>query len=224
MFHSLTDPKLESRVISELKSTITTPGEQDFELPESPANLNITELSKRPLLQSIYAEVLRLYNAIAFTRVSEDKDFNLGAHIVKAGTPIVLLSRPSAMNEEVWAEAGRATTVPLSKFQAERFLVASAPQNQEPASRRSREDLSFSLDKLAGIWTPFGGGHWLCPGRHFAKNEILATVALLYSRYEMQILDNHVQDVQPDMWWFPVGGLPPNKKVPFKIRSRNSHL
>lgn len=229
MFHSLTDSNLEKQIVSELQPFSRTQGGQgqDCKRQGPSASLDITELSNRPLLQSIYAEVLRLYNAIAFTRVSQDKDFNLEGHIVKAGTPIVLFSRPSAMNEEVWTQAGRAPTVPLSRFQAERFLVATSSESQKPgeaASRVARGGVSFSLDKLAGIWTPFGGGHWLCPGRHFAKNEILTTVALLYSRFEIQILGDHIQDVQPDMWWFPVGGLPPNKKVPFRIRNRHSGL
>lgn len=219
IFHSLTDSGLEKQVISEILPCLKIQGEQ-IGKPQK-QSLDIAELSKRPLLQSIYAEVLRLYNAIAFTRVSDDQDFDLEGHIIKAGTPIVLFSRPSAMNEECWIQAGRAPMVPLSKFHAERFLVAS--ENQKP-SQDSLGNLSFSLRGLAGVWTPYGGGHWLCPGRHFAKNEMFATVALLFSRYEIQILGDNNHEVEPDMWWFPVGGLPPNRKVPFRIRKRSSSL
>lgn len=222
MFHALTDSALEAEIMTEISSS---QGTDTQEAPNSNGkiqNLDIPALSKCSLLQSVYAEVLRLYNAIAFTRVSEDKDFDLDGHIIKAGTPMVLLSRPSAMNEEVWAQAGRASQVPLSRFSADRFLVGGEGRRTSQ-TRASRDDgRSFSLDGLAGIWTPFGGGHWLCPGRHFAKNEILATVALLFSRFEMQILTENKVGVQPDMWWYPVGGLPPNKKVPFRIRQKSS--
>lgn len=219
IFHALTDPDLEKQVVSELRPCFKTQDETTENCRRP--SLDVTELSKRPLLQSVYAEVLRLYNAIAFTRVSEDKDFDLEGYTVKAGTPMVLFSRPSAMNEEVWAQAGRASKLPLSEFDAERFLVASSENLRSSGqSSSSRGGSSFSLDNLAGIWTPYGGGHWLCPGRHFAKIEILSTVALFFSRFEIQLLTDNNLEVQPDMWWFPVGGLPPNKKVPFRIRKR----
>lgn len=102
-----------------------TSGKQEGEAQEKAKTFDVTELSKRPLSQSVYAEVLRLYNAIAFTRVSQNQDSNLEGHVIKAGTPMVLLSRPNAMNEEVWTQAGRIPTVPLSEFHAERFLVGS---------------------------------------------------------------------------------------------------
>lgn len=220
IFHALTDPDLEKEIVSELLSCLKSQGNR-VENSRKHGSLDVTELTKRPLLQSVYAEVLRLYNAIAFTRVSENQDFDLEGYTVKAGTPMVLLSRPSAMNEEVWRQAGRSSKVPLSNFDAKRFLVA---RETYKSSQASCKGSSFSLDNLAGIWTPYGGGHWLCPGRHFAKIEILVTVALFFLRFEIQILRNNDVEVQPDMWWFPVGGLPPNRKVPFRIRKRYSDL
>lgn len=35
---------------------------------------------------------------------------------------------------------------------------------------------------------PFGGGHTLCPGRHFASNEILSFVAITLRKYDIDIL------------------------------------
>lgn len=40
----------------------------------------------------------------------------------------------------------------------------------------------FSLDGLNGSWIPYGGGFRACPGRHFAKREILMTLAVMGHR------------------------------------------
>jgi len=35
---------------------------------------------------------------------------------------------------------------------------------------------------------PFGGGQTLCPGRHFARNEIMAFVATILQKFKISIL------------------------------------
>ncbi|KAF5861183.1 hypothetical protein ETB97_000496 [Aspergillus alliaceus] len=36
---------------------------------------------------------------------------------------------------------------------------------------------------------PFGGGPSICPGRVFAKQEILMTIAALVTRFEIDMID-----------------------------------
>ncbi|KAL8941982.1 MAG: hypothetical protein Q9216_001915 [Gyalolechia sp. 2 TL-2023] len=45
----------------------------------------------------------------------------------------------------------------------------------------------FSLDETTGAFVPFGGGVGMCPGRFFAKNEKLASLAMLVTAYDFQL-------------------------------------
>ena len=215
MFEALKDPSLCSRMMDEVEPCVSRDD-----------GIDIVKLSEQDLLQSSYAEVLRLRVAIAMTRVNEFADFNLDGYKIKQHQTMVIFSRTSALNTEAWEQAGRTLVKPLEEFHAERFLVDpdDSAENGEVKKETCKEDLSkkskFSLDGLAGCWIPYGGGQRMCPGRHFAKNEILGTFAWLFSEYELELGDVDVSKVQPDLGWYPVGALPPVCKVPFRIRRR----
>lgn len=176
--------------------------------------IDVEKLSNQPLLQSAYAEVLRLRVAIAMSRVSEYGDFNLSGYTIPKDHPIIIFSRTPALNGEAWASTGRTRGKPLEEFDAKRFL---STQHVEGSVQTQ-----FSLNGLAGLWLPYGGGQRMCPGRHFAKNEILITFAILFSQYDIELAEGFdVTGVQPDMRWYPVGALPPKGKVPIFIRRRS---
>lgn len=204
-------------------------------------------LSSKPLLQSAYAEVLRLRIAITMSRTPEYNDFKLGDYVLPKNSRVVMFSRTSALNEAAWKLSGRPLSKPLGEFWAERFLVfgqleegykneassddtkshASLPPASQPNSQmvhdqesESKSKATFSMDRTAGIWLPYGGGQRMCPGRHFSKQEILGTFALLLGKYEIQLGDIDSSKVQPDMRWASLGGLPPVCKVPARIRKR----
>ncbi|KAK0630533.1 cytochrome P450 [Bombardia bombarda] len=179
------------------------------------STIDAAKLVTQPLLQSAYAEVLRLRVGIGMTRVSESEPFSLGGYQIPKGESCLIFSRHPAFNEEAWQAAGRPSAVtgaPLEEFHADRFLV---PKKDEELG-----GLEFSLDGLAGLWLPYGGGQRMCPGRHFAKSEIISTFALLTSRYDMELMEGVA--VEPDLRWFPVGALPPAGKLPFRMRRKGS--
>jgi len=41
-----------------------------------------------------------------------------------------------------------------------------------------------------GVYFPFGGGINMCPGRFFAKQEILIAIAVMVLRYEIEFVEN----------------------------------
>lgn len=75
------------------------------------------------------------------------------------------------------------------------------------------------MEGLAGTWVPYGGGQHWCPGRFFAKNEMMAAFALISSAYDIE-LQNPGLKPEPDMAFFPIGMLPPKGKIPVRIRRR----
>ncbi|KAJ5175871.1 Replication factor C subunit 1 [Penicillium canariense] len=74
---------------------------------------------------------------------------------------------------------------------------------------------------LSGAWIPYGGGGFRCPGRHFAKQEILGSVAIFQSYYELEVVDRPKEWLpRPDHRFYGVGAVPPAAPIPFRIRRR----
>ena len=142
------------------------------------------------------------------------------------------------MNPYVWNAGTPETPHPLDTFWADRFLI----YPNDPMSGPARKDIlpiqvkdststmeekslekiepRFSLEGVAGGWIPYGGGQRMCPGRHFAKQEIIGTLALLLTHYEIELREPTKGAPECDMRFFPFGGLPPTKEIPFRMRRR----
>ena len=234
------NPSLMARVREEINACrIVTDSFPESE-QEQDRSFDINALSNQPLLQSIYAETLRLRVALIITRTPE-QDFRIGEWLFPSSTTIALSSRTGAMNPNVWNAGTPEDPHPLDTFWADRFLK----YENEPTSGPLRRDTStvkeifghsntideddrrgkfarkpyFSMEGVAGGWIPFGGGQRMCPGRHFAKQEIIGTLVTLLTHFEIK-LKEVVKQPECDMRYFPFGGLPPTKKIPFSMRRR----
>ncbi|KUI54984.1 25-hydroxycholesterol 7-alpha-hydroxylase [Cytospora mali] len=117
---------------------------------------------KSPLLLSAYQEVLR-YRAMGASVREVMEDTQLGGFLLKKGAMLQMPSRVIHTDESLWG---------ATEYNPRRFLAS------EKDSRP--RDVCFRA---------FGGGKTLCPGRHFATNEILAVVALWIARFDMRPVD-----------------------------------
>lgn len=198
---------------------------------------DVGKLCNSPLLQSVYAETLRLRVALIVTRTPEREDFHIGEWVFPKAQTIAISSRSAAMNPAMWNTGTADSPHPLEQFWAERFLV----YPDDPTSGPSRRDLAvarkherkpgiesdhkssprFSMENVASSWIPYGGGERICPGRHFAKQEIIGCFAMLFQHYDIELLTPKDWTPKPNMKFFPFGGLPPLGKVPFRIRRRS---
>lgn len=108
---------------------------------------------------------------------------------------------------------------------ARRFGVAELPplQPAEEAKKTAADDARARL-VTAGIqahWFPYGGGLKICPGRFLAKQQMMAAVAMFLRAYEVDVVNGPaVRRLGPDMTRFAFGALPPDGKVPARIRRR----
>ena len=99
--------------------------------------------------------------------------------------------------------------------------AVSAPQSTESKDPPAYEEQShFTTEGLQGIFLPFGGGSNMCPGRHYAKQEILLTVAVLLNSFEMQLSTPH-SDSKASPRFFGTGVLTPQGSTPFRFRKRS---
>jgi len=95
------------------------------------------------------------------------------------GAKVFAPARPLHLSEDIWGSD-------VLKFNPDRFL-----QNPE---RGRQGNLSMR---------PFGGGASLCPGRHFAGNEVKQFVVGVLRRFELE--------VHPDVTVPPVDDVTPNQ-------------
>lgn len=83
------------------------------------------------------------------------------------------------------------------------------------------KDAKFTLEGLKGVYVPLGGGVNMCPGQHYAKNEMALTVAMLLWEFDMEFLDlESVGNTGRDMSAFGVGTLVPDRENRIKLRRR----
>lgn len=154
------DPSLLQRIRSEVQTSMVPGGE-----PNSALAIDIGKLSSLPLLNSVYSECLRLRSSIPISRRLRE-DIEIDGYTLKANNFILAPSWLSHIDENVWAHSGH----PASEFWAERFL--------EKETRKVK----------LGDYCPYGGGNVICPGRFFAKHEILAAVAMVVTLYDMDFV------------------------------------
>ncbi|KAL9613036.1 MAG: hypothetical protein Q9167_002382 [Letrouitia subvulpina] len=114
-----------------------------------------------PQLDALYNEVLRFYNAASSVRQIEST-VKIGGKILRKGNKVLMPFRQLHFNEDSFG-------INAARFDSERFL--------------KKNDLS-----KRGDFRPFGGGTTLCPGRFIAKREVFAFIALVLSRYNINIL------------------------------------
>ncbi|KAI0117412.1 cytochrome P450 [Daldinia grandis] len=195
--------------------------------------IDIQQLCNQPLTQSMHAEILRLYIAIFTLRRGEMGSINFSGYKLEAEDLAIIYSRTGALDEEAWSRSGRIPKAPLDQFDAERFLVGpdshlwSGPTMGMSGSITSHNSIKpgnrqFSMAGLAGIWLPFGGGDRMCPGRHYAKAEMTITLALLFNKFDVELMVADTSNVQPNMGFAPFGSLPPTCALPFRIRRKAS--
>lgn len=160
----------------------------------------------------------------------------------------IVHSRTLQMDEETWCIPNKPESHP-SNFWPERFLDGDAQSEQmridenneaetnwsedikvkhpvaKPLARKMAEPVSGPKSKAIQqrmlALRPFGGGTTLCPGRHFATNEIMGGLAALMLRLEMEVdreaLEKNGTPV-PDM--SKQGGLFPDRGLMCRVRRR----
>lgn len=183
---------------------------------------NIDELLRLPVLQAVYAETLRLRMHFYIIRISKTIDMNIRDWLIPRRKVIVTPTTVAHMDSQAWS-TGPKNEHPVDEFWIGRFLKypsESPHDNTQPHDPASHP--IFSTKELEGSWIPYGGGPRQCPGRHFAKRQILLTIALMVSLFDCEILGEG-RNMREDFTLKGFGGglSRPAGKVPMRIRRRD---
>lgn len=74
---------------------------------------------------------------------------------------------------------------------------------------------------LANSYMPYGVGERMCPGRGFARREIIAFCALMVDRFDIEIVPTK-KEFELNPLFYGIGTQRPLRSIPFKIRKRRS--
>lgn len=172
-------PELLSWVMDELRSAQQADG-----------SIDVPTLLSMPLLNSMFHETLRLYIDLPVVR-QVDANANVGSHIMNKDEMVMVPSWLSHRNPEHFAKP--------EAFDPARFLI------DDPETGK----MKFSINGLNGKYFPFGGGHYMCPGRTFAKQEVLGSIAVLLLNFDTEVIGfvkrsgNETVDAGKDAAAFP---------------------
>lgn len=141
-------------------------------------SLDITNLkSQCPKLASTYQESLRHASLGTSVRQVMQDTLLANKYLLKKGSTVLMPSIVVHQDPTIWGPDA-------PEFNPTRFLKASPPRTgaaaPPPPTRKAA-----SPSPPAAAFRGFGGGTTLCPGRHFATTEILATAAMFCARYDL---------------------------------------
>ncbi|KAI1456428.1 cytochrome P450 [Annulohypoxylon moriforme] len=175
---------------------------------------DIDQLLRLPILQAVYAETLRLRMDFYIVRMPDRVVMNIQNWVIPRRKVIVTPTTVAHMDSKAW-NTGINNEHPVDQFWIGRFL-------KYPSQPHDHASPKFSTKEFEGSWIPYGGGPRQCPGRHFAKRQILLTTALMVSLFDCEILEEG-KDIQGDstLMGFGSGVSSPTGKVPVKIRRRD---
>ncbi|EMD96663.1 hypothetical protein COCC4DRAFT_209279 [Bipolaris maydis ATCC 48331] len=218
-FHIFSDADLLSRIRTSISDSVS-------HNPSSGFDASMDKLLQKDLLQSVYAETLRLYVQSYITRCSAHECATVGDWTLPRNEVSMVSSYVAHMNTSLWNEQdGRH---PVTSFWADRFMLDPADPSSgpmDPATPEARDiraklatkEKHFSAKGLAGAWIPYGGGFSACPGRLLAKRIILYTCALLVSEFDVEVKD---KGFEMDSSSFGLGTQKPKTKIGFRIRRK----
>ncbi|OSS43390.1 hypothetical protein B5807_12008 [Epicoccum nigrum] len=179
---------------------------------------DIAGLSQEPLMGSFQTEVHRLRTATCTVRINETNGFPLDKHwSLRKGDAVAMFSHDLSLNANVWKKAQPESLArPLEEFWAERFLTPNRKSRkvapEEIFEPGGLGDLVTRLTKLDDY-----------PGHGFIAALRMATIAVLFAEFEVQICDEDQLDAAlPPVNELAFGTVKPLEKAAVRIRKRRT--
>ncbi|KAF4442461.1 7-alpha-hydroxycholest-4-en-3-one 12-alpha-hydroxylase [Fusarium austroafricanum] len=224
LFDTLLDKNLTERVIAEMEPCFH----------ERSLSFDADKLYEGPLINAIYLETLRLRVAAPIGRTSLIPNLKFGRWKLKQGVTMLSSSWVGGHDRDFWnvghVQCDGSPEHPVETFWAERFLIyeddpTSGPvrKNVSKNVKRTSEDdrkARADVDGTQGYYYPYGGGKKMCPGRFFAKHELMDAVLIALRAYEIELVNiEAAKKIGPNMDYFPFGTIPPKGKVLVKVKA-----
>lgn len=214
------DAALLERVRAELSSISTSP-EEKIQW--------IDDINTLPLLQSIYAEVLRLRTGVQTVFRDNRNDIQFNDWRFPKKSVVIVPTMEAHRDETYWnTQNGKH---PVDRFWADRFLVYPGDPESGPSREadptRGMNAARHSGPKFINVgstdaWIPYGVGERTCPGRYFARREMLAFCAIVVDNFDIELPSLTSNDyVEASHAMYGLGVLRPKPRLPYRMRCRS---
>lgn len=222
-------PQIHNAVIQEISEAKT-----------GPTNFDMRKVTSSPRFKSVYIEALRWATASPSPRVVKH-DVKVGPYTLRRGNMVIVHSRTLQMDSKTWSVPGVPESDP-ENFWPERFLSEDDSNTESHSiSENAEAEANYSNDVLQAkkqdeerrkmqaqeekvrtlSLRPFGGGTTLCPGRHFANNEIMGGIAALLLRLEIEVVQEELEkNGVPKPGLKKQGGLLPDRPLIVRMRRK----
>jgi cytochrome P450 len=188
---------------------------------------DIDKLLSLPLLQSIYAEVMRLRTEVQHVLYSKNDDIQINEWRFPKQHIVLVPSGAAHRNENFWNTMDGQH--PLNRFWADRFLVYPNDPRSGPLKKATKvpalETANCGTPKykesgMSDAFIPYGVGERACPGRFFARREVIGFCATIVANYDVELLttERHFEN-GPE--FYGLGTTGPLKSIPFRVRRRS---
>ncbi|OIW24448.1 cytochrome P450 [Coniochaeta ligniaria NRRL 30616] len=174
-----------------------------------------------PNLLAVVRECLRLGSDTYSVRlVKTDTELAGGRYMLKAGSVVQIAGGVIHADQGIWGDD-------VDVFDHTRFLKAQQTDGNghaEEGQGRPQVQQMLSGGVHPAAFRAFGGGKTLCPGRHFAINEILAFVAVILLTFDIEAADGsgRIKIPKKNDGVLPVHILEPVEPVMVRIRVREN--
>ncbi|KAI0888199.1 cytochrome P450 [Annulohypoxylon maeteangense] len=178
LVHLYADPSLLASVREEVQAVLETP---KLDSTSGRARLYLTDLRDTcPVLVAVYRECLRLGSDTYSTRLVKQDHILANQYFLAKNSVVQIAGGVIHADSRIWGED-------VDSFNPKRFLVT----KEGGVGKENGGVGGVVKQKQNNAFHPaafraFGGGKTLCPGRHFAMNEILAFVALVVLQFDMK--------------------------------------
>lgn len=158
--------------------------------------IDAQKLINLPLLQSLYIEIMRLHVSFNVTR-KVMQPIQVDGYMIEKGALLQTCSQIAHYEDAVWATSEH----PASEFWAWRHVQY--VDSRDDSTGETTRQAQFAMKGRPSSFFPYGmflllsydadtdwlipgGGYVMCPGRHFAKQEIILAIAVLVTKFDIE--------------------------------------
>ncbi|KAI2633002.1 cytochrome P450 [Hypomontagnella submonticulosa] len=171
-----------------------------------------------PVLVAVYRECLRLGSDTYSTRLVKEDFVLADRYFLKKNAVVQIAGGVIHADGRIWG-------ADVATFNPGRFLDTYDEELHHPKSALEKQGKPKSKQNNSfhpAAFRAFGGGKTLCPGRHFAMNEILAFVALVVMQFDMKpARGDRIEVPRKNDGVLPVHILEPMRPVEVLISKRD---
>ena len=169
-----------------------------------------------PLLYSCYRETLRYISLLTSPRLVTEDTMLGDKYLLRKGSVVQIAGGVIHYDERIWG-------ADVASFNPYRFLSPESGFGSDLGPGDAAQHTALPLPK--GVPSPafraFGGGNVICPGRHFAQSELMATAAVLALGFDIQSAESGVLEVpDKDDMRIPLSVMKPVYDPQVRIRRR----